>query len=676
MTNALTHPPLGDRIPALEGVRALAVLLVLGFHGGLGVLGGGHLGVDVFFVLSGFVITRGLLQETRTTGRISLARFWARRSARLVPAAVLSVVAGGVLFAFLSSPKERVEVATDGQASLVYLANWRFISQATSYFKPTVQASPFLHMWSLSVEEQFYVVWPLTIAGLSWVLLRWRRTPTPSVWLLGSLALAATAWTARVIAVGSEAHAYYGTDARAYQLLWGAALAAAMSGGWTLAARAARWVAPVAAVAVVWLAVQPFGSGPTRGMYVTAPALLLCAALSSPGGGFAARVLASPPMVWLGGLSYAVYLWHWHLVVALDRVVVASAPVRTAVISVGSIGLAMLSATVVEGPVRRWVHGHSRDRTVALGVVAGGLTMAMAATLALAPLMTSGSFAMLRAADRPGFSRTAALSASETPIPERLNSGRLAPYTDGEACINVVVTDQQTCRAVDGAGLTVLVVGDSHIGDLLPGFSATAAAQGATLHLITVAGCPWQQGLATVHDSEKCVSMQDALYGAWLDDLAPDVVVLGGHPLLEREFRVHRRGGAEQLEVGEVTSATTTSLELVSAPGRAVVVLGPRPSAPFDSTSCIGAARFQEECMFAAAIDATAQEDALLEALGADSDVTYVSMATLLCPRLPICDPIVDGLLVRSDKDHVYPVFAQHLAPALWAVFEAAATGG
>ena len=80
--------------------------------------------------------------------------------------------------------------------------------------------------------------------------------------------------------------------------------------------------------------------------------------------------------------------------------------------------------------------------------------------------------------------------------------------------------------------------------------------------------------------------------------------------------------------------------------------------------------------MFAAAIDATAQEDAFLEALGADSDVTYVSMATLLCPRLPICDPIVDGLLVRSDKDHVYPVFAQHLAPALWAVFEAAATGG
>ena len=161
------------RLPQLDGLRSVAVLLVVAFHSGISALRGGFVGVDVFFVLSGFVIVRAMLAEADRSGTIRLSDFWRRRIARLVPAMVVCVVVSAGLFTLTSSPPERVDVLADARASLLSVSNWWFLNQSTDYFRDAVESSPFLHMWSLSAEEQFYVVLPLVFLAAC----RWLRTP-------------------------------------------------------------------------------------------------------------------------------------------------------------------------------------------------------------------------------------------------------------------------------------------------------------------------------------------------------------------------------------------------------------------------------------------------------------------------------------------------------------------
>ncbi len=153
--------------PDLDGLRSIAVYLVLLFHTGLGWAKGGFIGVDLFFVLSGFLVTSVLLSEIERDGRFRLGRFYARRVRRLLPAAVVTIVATCLTFTVLWSVVRRLDVIGDAQASLLYYANWHFIAESGDYFAADVEASPFLHFWSLSIEEQFYVFFPILLLALS-----------------------------------------------------------------------------------------------------------------------------------------------------------------------------------------------------------------------------------------------------------------------------------------------------------------------------------------------------------------------------------------------------------------------------------------------------------------------------------------------------------------------------
>ena len=159
----------GERIrylPALDGLRAFAVLAVLGYHGGLGWLSGGFLGVDAFFVLSGFLITTLLLSEWGHRNRIALSAFWARRARRLLPALFLMLLGVALYAAFAAAPNELATIRGDALSSLLYVANWHFIFSHQSYFAQFTTPSPLRHMWSLAIEEQFYLVWPLIVYGV------------------------------------------------------------------------------------------------------------------------------------------------------------------------------------------------------------------------------------------------------------------------------------------------------------------------------------------------------------------------------------------------------------------------------------------------------------------------------------------------------------------------------
>lgn len=370
--------PSGSRsIPALDGLRAIAVLLVLAEHGGVPGVPGGFLGVDIFFVLSGFLITSLLLDELGRTGRISLREFWIRRARRLLPA--LLIVVAAVLVARQLFPPDAIgELRTDAVAAFLWVANWAFVAQGTDYFSRGSPPSPLQHMWSLGVEEQFYLLWPLLIVAAALLLLAVRKV-TPGLravrWAVFVLALggaaASAAWAILLVSEQNLNRVYFGTDTRVQALLIGAAAAALLVRDWSsvtaggnhLKSRWVRWAARLASlvgVAVLAVAahratgdVDDFRHGLLIATAVGAVLVVVPVALDQRGP--VARVLALPPLVWLGVISYGVYLWHWPVFLVLNGERTGWSgwslfAVRCAV----TLALAAASWWVIEQPVQKW----------------------------------------------------------------------------------------------------------------------------------------------------------------------------------------------------------------------------------------------------------------------------------------------------------------------------------
>lgn len=327
-------PSTSERVGALDGIRALAVFLVLLFHVGMPGFSGGYLGVDVFFVLSGFLITTLLLRDIVAHGRIDLARFWARRMARLMPAAVLLFLVVG-LWSLTAAPAfRRAGLGADTLWCLLYVGNWHFIASG-SYFVYDGTTSPLVHLWSLGVEEQFYVVWPLVLQAVALLLagvsagrhaLRdlpgARQRSTTAVMLTGGALAAASIWwmTQTYLAAGPD-RAYMGTDTKVFEPLLGAVFAAA-----TLRPRVGAWVRGhaqelmVAGLGGLMLGVAllgtPLGAHP---VYFYGGAVAVCAAAVALVAGASkvdtdqglGRLFASEGLTYLGRISYGIYLWHW-----------------------------------------------------------------------------------------------------------------------------------------------------------------------------------------------------------------------------------------------------------------------------------------------------------------------------------------------------------------------------
>ena len=346
-------------MPGIDALRAVAVLAVFLYHAGVGWMPGGFLGVDVFFTISGYLITSLLLAEYRHGGHIRLGRFWARRARRLLPA-VGVFIAVTMAVAAIVEPDRIAELRGDAIASLAYVANWHFIFASQSYFDQFQRPSLFRHLWSLSVEEQFYLFWPLVFAaGMKFF---GRRRLVFGV-LAGALGSVALAWA--LFDPHDASRVYYGTDTHAVGLLIGVALALAWS-PWDLRRGApGRWTGPLLdAIGVLalgylvlaFLSVHDYDLGLFHGGYfwlalVTAALIGVLAHPAARLGG----ILALPPVVWLGLRSYSFYLWHWP-VLALTRPGVDVSMPRGALIPLqllATLALAELSYRFVEVPFRR-----------------------------------------------------------------------------------------------------------------------------------------------------------------------------------------------------------------------------------------------------------------------------------------------------------------------------------
>jgi peptidoglycan/LPS O-acetylase OafA/YrhL len=403
-----------SRNPALDGLRGIAVLLVMLFHFGASVLPGGFLGVDVFFVLSGFLITGLLLKEHRASGRINLIAFWGARARRLFPALAVMLIAVALVAASMPALEQQT-VFTQGIATLAYVNNWLLIAQDTSYFQQWQTPSPLLHTWSLGVEEQFYLLFPLLVLGLVLTLRRSR------VWVavtMALLALASATWGWYLATTGASIdRLYFGTDVRAQELLLGAALAILLSGRSAARLESAStttgigtgtspdtgpdtgpdrtsprqptWLPATVGTAGVAVVLAMAAVTDARSTYVYRGGMLLlsvavCAAIWGVSGTRSNRlsaVMGWRPLAAVGLISYGLYLWHWPLFVWLSggRRLLNGPEVVAALVL--TFAVAIPSYLLIERPirVRRWRWEFGRTGWVA----AVGAPLAIAGALVL-----------------------------------------------------------------------------------------------------------------------------------------------------------------------------------------------------------------------------------------------------------------------------------------------------
>jgi peptidoglycan/LPS O-acetylase OafA/YrhL len=604
--------------PALDGIRALAVAGVLAYHADLPFARGGFLGVDAFFVLSGYLITSLLLAEWQARGTIDLPAFWARRARRLLPALFLVLVAVGGYALLFAEPGQLDKLRGDALATLGYFANWRFAFSGDSYFEQFALPSPLRHTWSLAIEEQWYLVWPLLLV----LLLSWRRGSLRA--LLG-LAVAMTVGSALLMALLHDPRAdpsrvYYGTDTRAHSLLVGAVLAMLLLRGGAIrgAAQGLLQVAAVGCAAYVgwlWVTTPESSAFLYNGGYLVAAlavAVVITAAVQ-PQAGPLGKLLSLGPLRGLGLISYGVYLWHWpiYLVLTPERTgldgagLVAARVGITLLVSVASYH--MVEMPMRQGALRAWRTSWALAPAAATVLVVG---------LVVATWGGRQSIALPPDALRASLSGAASSALASAP------------------------------GAGDGVAPTrVLVVGDSVAYTMTAGLYPRQEELGFTLRDATIIECGIVRGDVKRGDVVRAPSgdCRERMQ-RWVDELwqfRPDVVLLQSGLWDAKDHEVDGR----MIEFGTPEgddywlSEMQTALDLLSLGGAKVAI--------------VSALYFPEESLAPESTDRLNMLYREVACRNPDS-ATFLDLNGFLYPTGELI-PFIDGMNVRGDGYHFSP---------------------
>lgn len=651
--------------PALDGVRAFAMYLIIPFHAGMYTVGNAFIALDIFFVLSGFLITNVMLSEIETKGRLDLGRFYARRVRRLLPAAVVVIVATAMVFTMISTVVRRISLIGDAQSALLYVANWRFLIQDKDYFATDVERSPYLHFWSLALEEQFYFVYPLLLIGLLVLSRRHRWVLPAGITLLALASVTAQSYWMRA----DPSHAYYGTDARMYQLLAGALLAL------LLLTRHGRhwpaWTAPAGVLGLLLLAVRLIDvNSSVRNMLATVCSVMLVGGLAAGVSTLTGRVFASRIPVYLGTISYGTYLWHWPVLLVMMEFAEARPWALAVAAAVMSTALAALSADLLENPIRYAERLNGiRWRVVGTGVV----TSATLAVLVIPPVLElERSPAVV-----PSASTTLDTSTDEDDreIPDGLDWAAISQDTgDNHACPEV--RDLEDCHVVAGGGLRVLLVGDSKARMLEPAFRRLAEERGLDLWVNVQPGCPWQAGLRNGRrppdEQRRCIASRGRWYSRSLPRIAPDIVVLvsNSYDNPRRHGRYFTRTGdgtAVESHAELILDTTQETLEQITRTGaRAVVIRDIWETGDVEPLDCLAAAKRESQCVIAAPTTPRPSDGYYQVAAATRPEVYLADINPVICPDAPRCRPIQDGLVVWRDHNHITAELGVELRDRIW----------
>jgi peptidoglycan/LPS O-acetylase OafA/YrhL len=491
----------GDRRfrPDVEGLRAVAVVLVVLYHASVPGLTGGYIGVDVFFVISGFVITGLLLRERSRTGRTSILGFYARRCRRILPAATLvllvAVFASYVVLGVVSGNS----TADDGRWATVFLANFHFESVGTNYLLAQRPPSPLQNYWSLAVEEQFYLVYPtlfLLVARIrGWLSLRARLA------ICLGVVIAASYWLSIVQTASHPALAYFSPLTRAWELALGALVA--VGTGWLKRLPAAfaallTWAGLVAVVSSAFaFTAQTAYPGSLVAVPVVGAAMIIAGGAAIPRFG-SELVLGLAPFRWLGKLSYSLYLWHWPiLIIAAEQRGKTSLPLGDNLLLIAlAVGISVVNYRFVENPIRHWRLPSGKSVVAGVGLVLA--TVALLSVLESVETVAPHKVGLVPAANVQVVLDQVAAATRITTVPTSIVKAEYgAAYASGESYegARCVANFQQTrvpiCTLGDRTGRHLMVVyGDSHALMWIPAFIGIANAEHWRLVVLGKLGCP------------------------------------------------------------------------------------------------------------------------------------------------------------------------------------------
>ncbi|CAN5608694.1 SGNH hydrolase domain-containing protein [soil metagenome] len=699
----------------IEGLRAIAVVIVVLFHARLGPFEGGFIGVDVFFVVSGFLITSLLLREAEAHGKVSLSAFWARRARRLLPASLVVIVATLIAARVLLNPLDQRDITDDAFAATFFAVNFVFGFLRVGYFASQQSPSPLLHYWSLAVEEQYYLVWPVVV---TLIVHRGRRLFADPGSMRRRIGIVlALVWVPSFIACVTYSNdtewAFYMLPTRAWELATGAMVAVWLP---QLRRMSKQVRAAIGWLALIGLAVATIGIEQVMtigGKVMNYPSALALAPVLTTAALLAfgdvrrnvgpSRLLALAPLQWIGGRSYAIYLWHWPLLVIGEvRWGPLSASARAA-LALAAVGLAAVSYVIVENPVRhnpRLVASPSLGLRVggAMLVVAGlasvasvafpesvaGKGTAAAPTLVtVAPTLPSegtttipiGPPATVPANDTVSGSKSAAvlalraanyavleeaLSIEQVPAnidPPLFDAQAEEPVIYSNGChLPVEVLVPRKCVYGDPNSTTRIVLfGDSHAAQWFPALSELADEHGWRLDVITKSGCP-----------TALISQDNALRDGrcdgwrknvveWVQREKPDLVVMAARAYSYLRGDVWEEG------------LTDTVKQMRSSVGQ-ILILGDTPDQHPIVPDCLAEnLSTVTDCLSPRA------DGVNLDVLAAESDVAaaynaHFEPTTDWVCTLDGCPVIVGNLLMYRDDNHLTTKAVLLLKPYLDAV--------
>ncbi len=652
----------------IDGLRALAVVPVVLFHADLPGFGGGFVGVDVFFVISGYLITQ-LIAQDAWAGRFSLARFYERRIRRIFPALFAVLCAVMIAGALLFLPADFRSLGRNAVGATVFVSNL-FFWQQSDYFDGPAETKPLLHTWSLSVEEQFYILFPVLLV---WLL---RRGRSHSVLVI--LAVAALSFAGSVVAVASDrATAFYLTPFRVWELLLGSLLA--LGAVPPLRSMPARQAAAAGGLVLILAAVFGFSDmTPFPGAAALLPCLGAALIIHSGSEGElpgVSRLLASPVPVFIGAISYSLYLWHWPLFVFAEYYQIHKLSTWQSLgLVAGSFALAALSWRFIETPFRKPKH------------VVGGTPLFAAAGTAMACAILAGTAVYVRQGIPKRFA----------PSVDALSDYALSvnPLSDRCEAVELQLAPKSPCTIGDPAGATQFLWGDSHAGALFGAFQAIAANGPSTVYG-AAPRCPPLLGVGT---SQSCIAANQRKLDYVLARPEIRSVVIAARWSLYLDGRAVNLGPAEtngnlpQLQDAkgrtfeqfspEARAAFRTSLEALLqrllAAGKRVVLVYPIPETGYDIPSTLARMRLRGEdpSFFTTPVDRYMERNRfvrhMLDSFGEHPNLVRLRPRRVLC-RGPRCLTNVDGKPLYFDSHHLSLPGARMLVPAFRKALEDAA---
>jgi peptidoglycan/LPS O-acetylase OafA/YrhL len=629
--------------PDIEGLRAVAVLLVVGCHCGFSWCAGGFVGVDVFFVLSGYLITGLLAAEFRTTSRIDLPRFFARRARRLLPACALVVVVTTLVAAAILAPHELAFTTRAATASALYVSNVFFDRTASNYFAPNVEGNPFLHTWSLGVEEQFYLVWPLLIL----LCYRGQARIQRSIWMLAAISALSLVLSIRLTRLAPTV-AFYELPARAWEFAAGGLLALVPISRAAISDRVAVACGIAGTVMILGSAVLINGGSGFPGWIALFPVIgtlaTLFAGAKAPRRGVSAA-LSVAPLQFVGARSYAWYLWHWPFVVFAGILFPGIAAGGKVGAAIAALVVAALTFRFVERPIRENQYLITRS----------GLSLGGAAAATLVTIAASWSLMVFARQQLALDKRFEAIGAATTDF------GNLpqACFSEGRSF------EAKVCEfGASNAAQTLVLFGDSHAMQWVNPMRTATDQEAWRLITIVRPGCAASDINPHHSDANRCKEWRTQAIDKIIA-LRPSAVVMSSY----NGAAVEGDSSARTLmSIEEIRSGTRWTLQKLAAAGITVVVLRDTPLPPFDVPACVarrmvGKLRAGESCDFDATVALNAAAFSAEQAAAAGlMNIYFLDLDDIICPGR-LCPATQREIIVYRDDSHLTGTFAEAGAP-------------